>query len=179
MSKMKYKIGDKVRVRQWEAMLRGNKLVCDDISFLGKPFLFLKTNRRFCGQVVTIKEVKDDYYRIEEDNGQCCWIDEMFEGYAFEFGEIVDFSIDGKEWRKRIYVGYIDGANCPYVAVNTFDELEFRKGRSFECAFWKYARPIPKKHTIIIDGVEIEVSDEDYKALKEKLCKENKEKKDV
>ena len=52
---MRYKEGNRVRVRQWEAMLRGNKLVCDGINFLGKPFLFLKTNRRFCGQVVTIK----------------------------------------------------------------------------------------------------------------------------
>jgi len=163
---MRYKVGNRVRVRQWKAMLRGNKLVCDNISFLGKSFLFLKTNRKFCGQVVTIREVRDDYYHIEEDNGRCCWIDEMFEGYAFKFGELIEVSRSGieitqpdGEWKKRIYVAYADGSSRPY-------------GKSFDCVFYEYARPIPKKHTIIIDGIEIEVSDEDYKALKEKLCRE-------
>ena len=169
---MKYKVGDRVRVRQWEAMLRGNKLVCNSISFLGTPFTFPKTNRKFCGQIVTIKEVWDDYYYIEEDDGQYCWTDEMFEGYAFEFGETAEFSNDGEKWERKFYAGYIDGADYPYVAVNKVDEARFKKGLSFTCALWKYARPIPKKHTIIIDGVEIEVSDEDYKALKEKLCGE-------
>jgi len=174
MSKMRYKEGDKVRVRQWEAMLRGNELVGGNISFLGKSFVFLKMNRRFCGQVVTIREVCSDHYRIEEDNGLCCWIDELFEGYAFEFGKVAEFSNDGKKWERRIYVSYIDGADYPYVSVNSIDETRFKKGLSFLCALWKYARPIPKKYTIIIDGVEIEVSDEDYKALKEKLCGRNK-----
>ena len=169
---MRYKVGDRVKVRQWEAMLRGNKLVCDNISFLGKPFLFLKSNKRFCEQVVTIKGVGNDHYHIEEDNGQCCWIDEMFEGYALEFGEIAEFSNDNEQWEKRIYVGYIDGSNHPYKAVHPLDENKFKRGKNFDHGSWKYARPIPKKHTIIIDGVEIEVSDEDYKALKEKLCKE-------
>jgi len=174
MSKMKFKVGDKVRVRQWEAMLRGNKLVCDSISFLGNHFYFPRQNKRLCGQIVTIKEVKDDYYHIEEDNGECCWIDEMFEGYAFEFGELIEVSQSGNKWEKRIYVGYIDGSDYPYICVYSDDNSlnGFKKGNSFSIMSWKYARPIPKKHTIIIDGVEIEISDKDYKALKEKLCKE-------
>ena len=151
-------------------MLRGNKLVCDGINFLGKQFIFPDANRRFSEQVVTINEVWDDHYRIKEDNGEYCWIDEVFEGYAFEFGETADFSNDGEKWERRFYAGYIDGADYPYVAVNTVDEARFKKGLSFTCALWKYARPIHAKHTIIIDGVEIEVSDEDYEALKEKLC---------
>ena len=145
---MKFKVGDRVKVRQWEAMLRGNKSVCDSISFLGTPFLFPKTNRKFCGQVVTIKEVWDDHYHIKEDNGECCWIDEEFEGYAFEFGEVAEFSNNGEKWERRIYVGYIDGADYPYVSVNSIDETRFKKGLSFLCALWKYARPIPKKKSI-------------------------------
>ena len=169
---MRYKEGNRVRVRQWEAMKRQGELLSGDISFHGKPFLFLKMNRRFCGQVVTIKKVEGCCYRIEEDNGQWHWIDEEFEGYAFEYGETAEFSNDGEKWERKFYAGYIDGADYPYVAVNKVDEARFKKGLSFTCVLWKYARPIPKKHTIIIDGVEIEISDEDYKALKEKLCKE-------
>jgi len=166
---MKYKVGDKVRVRQWEAMLRGNKLVCDSISFLGTPFLSPKTNRNFCRQVVTIKEAWDDHYHIEEDNRKCCWIDEMFEGYAFKYGEVIEVSQTGERWYKAIYVAYADGSSRPYVCVHSLDENRFREGKSFDCVFYERARPICKKHTIVIDGVEIEVSDEDYKALKEKL----------
>ena len=167
---MKYKVGDRVRVRQWEAMLRENELVCDDIRFFGQPFIFPKTSKRLCGQVVTIKDVRDTYYWIDEDDN--CWIDEMFEGYAFEYGETAEFNNDGEKWERRIYVGYIDGSNYPYIGVCPLDENKFKEGKNFDYGSWKYARPILKKHTIIIDGVEIEVSDKDYKALKEKLCKE-------
>ena len=169
---MRYKEGDRVRVRQWKAMARQGKLLSDGISFPEKWWIFLKTNKKFCGQVVTIKKIENDCYRIEEDNERCCWIDEMFEGYAFEYGEVAEFSDSGNTWTRRIYVAYADGAERPYVTVDPIDATGFKKGMSFTIETWKHARPIPKKHTIIIDGVEIEVSDEDYKALKEKLCKE-------
>jgi len=165
---MKFKVGDKVRVRQWEAMSRGNKFVCDSISFPETPFLFPVAGKRFCGQVVTIKEIEGDYYHIEEDNGQYCWIDEMFEGYAFEYGEIVEFSDFGERWERKVYVGYIDGANYPYISADLADIAEFRESAGFDCVHWKRARPV--QHTIIIDGIEIGVSDSAYRALKEKLC---------
>jgi len=171
MSKMKYKVGDKVRVRQWETMARQGKLLHEGIGFPEKRWLFLKENRIFCGLAVTIKNVADDYYRIEEDNREWHWIDEMFEGYAFEYGEVAEFSNNGEKWERRIYVDYIDGSKYPYIGVHPLDENKFKKGENFDHGSWKYARPIPKKHKIIINGVEIEISDEDYKALKEKLCK--------
>ena len=171
---MEYKVGDKVRVRQWEAMARQYELLSNDNIGIYKEYLypFLKTNKKFCGQVVTIKKIENDCYRIEEDNERCCWIDEMFEGHAFEYGEVAEFSDSGNAWIRRIYVAYADGAERPYVTVDPIDVTGFKKGMSFAIETWKHARPIPKKHTIIIDGVEIEVSDEDYKALKEKLCGE-------
>ncbi len=171
---MKFKVGDKVRVRQWEAMMRQGESLSGDISFPEKLFLFLKMNKRFCGQVVTIRGVGNDHYRIEEDNRQFCWTDEMFEGYAFEYGETVEVSNDGAQWGKRIYVGYIDGAEWPYACVDPVNESSFAKGKEFAIVTWKYARPIPKKHTIIVDGIEIRISDEDYRALKERLCGERK-----
>ena len=174
---MKFKVGDKVRVRQWEAMMRQGEPLCGDISFPKEPFLFLKTNKKFCGQVVTIKEVDSCYYRIEEDNGQWHWIDEMFEGYAFEYGELIEVSRSdieitqsGEGWRRRIYIAYADGSSRPYVCVHSLDENRFREGKSFDCVFYECARPVSKKHTITIDGIKIRISDEDYRALKEKLC---------
>ena len=171
---MKYKVGDRVRVRQWEAMARQYKLLSNDNIGIYKEYLypFLKTNKKFCGQVVTIKKIENDCYRIEEDNERCCWIDEMFEGYAFEYGEVADYSNDGKKWERRIYMGYIDGSSYPYIGVHPLDEKKFKEGKNFNLGSWKYARPIPKKYTIIIDGVKIKISEEDYRILKEKLCGE-------
>jgi len=93
----------------------------------------------------------------------------MFEGYAFEYGETTEMSDDGEQWERKIYVGYIDGADRPYVCVDSVDESRFDMGKNFAIGTWRYARPVPK-HTIIIDGIEIRISDEDYRALKEHLC---------
>jgi len=179
MSKMRYKEGDRVRVRQWEAMARQYALLHNNDIGIYKElhrelylYRFPIMYRKFCGQVVTIKEVENGYYRIKEDDGQWRWIDEEFEGHAFEYGELIEVSHSDNEWERRIYVGYIDGTCCPYVCVCVTDEDKFREGKNYNYGTWAFARPIPKKHTIIIDGVEIKVSDEDYKALKEKLCGE-------
>ena len=165
---MNFKVGDKVRVRQWEAMMRQGEPLSGDISFPGKPWLFLKINKKFCGQAVTIKEVMGVCYRVEEDNGSYHWIDEMFEGYAFKYGETTEMSDDGEQWERKIYVGYIDGADRPYVCVDSVDESRFDTGKNFAIGTWRYARPV--QHTIIIDGIEIGISDSIYRALKEKLC---------
>jgi len=68
MSKMKYKVGDRVRVRQWEAMARQYKVRNDgDIEIIGTPHYFIKEKKFLCGQVVTIEKVASDYYSIKED----------------------------------------------------------------------------------------------------------------
>jgi hypothetical protein len=66
---MKYKVGDKVKVR--------NDLVVD--KCYGNGCWFRSDMARYKGQVVTISKVEDDFYIIKED--RCCWswADEMFE----------------------------------------------------------------------------------------------------
>lgn len=44
----------------------------------------------FAGRAVTIKAIDSDQYRIEEDNGQFRWTDEMFSGYAHEIEPSTD-----------------------------------------------------------------------------------------
>lgn len=66
---MKYKVGDKVRVRK-DLVMGGNyggSVAVDDMIDL-------------CGSVVTIERVGAEFgYRIEEDPDDYCWTDEMFE----------------------------------------------------------------------------------------------------
>lgn len=65
---MKYKVGDKAKVR--------NDLMVDEF-YDSVPFIkeMLKTR----GKEVTIKEINSTNYYIEEDNGCYCYTDEMFE----------------------------------------------------------------------------------------------------
>ena len=65
---MKYKVGDKVKVRE-------------DLK-IGKSYnekIFVDDMEKYKGQIVTMKVVGDDNYRIEEDNQDWYWTDEMLE----------------------------------------------------------------------------------------------------
>lgn len=65
---MKYKVGDKVRIREDLVMGVdcGCAIVVDDMKDMG-------------GSVVTIERVCGNGYYIEEDPDEYCWTDEMFE----------------------------------------------------------------------------------------------------
>jgi len=117
--------------------------------------------------VVTIDQIDVtlDRYKIKEDNGMWHWYEEVFEGYAFEYGEKAEFSNDKEDWCKRIYISYYS-----YLCVANGYEKKFRNGEQYSFLSWRYARPIQKKHTIIIDNKEIEISEESYQKLKESLC---------
>lgn len=67
---MKYKVGDKVRVRK--DLVANYKYGYDYFDEKMAPFV---------GKVVTISEVVDGEYEILED-GICLWTEEMFEGLA-------------------------------------------------------------------------------------------------
>lgn len=81
---MKYKVGDKVRVRSWESMEKEFRLTVNGNIEAGAA-TFLHKMAGFCGKIVTIKEISIDLYRIEEDNGEWNWTDEMFEPVAFDW----------------------------------------------------------------------------------------------
>ena len=81
---LKYKIGDKVKIRKWDDMASEF-----DVDFSGDieapSFYFTKEMEKFCGKIVTIKDQcvdTDDvgYYEIMEDtNNEFCFSDDMFE----------------------------------------------------------------------------------------------------
>ena len=86
---MKYKIGDKVRVRE--------DLIAE--KQYGKDF-FVSEMNPFKGQIVTIKIVKDGGYVIEEDSGEWYWTEGMLSGKVsqdFSPEELVSQSTLSKE----------------------------------------------------------------------------------
>ncbi len=150
---MKYKVGDKVRVRSWEAMEREFGRVGSSVNVPGMGFN--KYMRKYCGQIVTIKSECSSYYHISEENPAYNWTDDMFEGYAFNYGEKIEVSDDGSKWGKSIYVGYIDGKKYPYIVVNQVHKEAFAVGEKFSTCGWAYARPIQKQPEV---SIKIEVN---------------------
>lgn len=83
---LRYKIGDRVRVKTWERLveeygLRENKsgkyIPMENIDFI-------EDMKEFCGKIVTIDNIIKDTYVIAEDDWCWEWTDEMFEGKAGE-----------------------------------------------------------------------------------------------
>lgn len=74
---MKYKVGDKVRVRSWEDMKKefgiaktGNIPVRRDVSFV-------PSMKHLCGKELVITRVYPDWYKVKDQDWY--WVDEMFE----------------------------------------------------------------------------------------------------
>ena len=89
---MKFKVGDKVRVRK--------DLV---LNHTYGNYFFVSIMEKFKGKIVTIISVCNNRYEIEEDNKRCYWTDEMFEPAVTNFtkadlvdGMVVEFT-NGKK----------------------------------------------------------------------------------
>lgn len=109
---MKYKVGDRVRVREWDDMAREFGLSFTE-KYINTPICRFNNDMRIlCGKTVTIKRVHHDFntYAIEEDNNIWSWTNEMFESlentknhwkevagwYELELNE--EFDIEGSDF---------------------------------------------------------------------------------
>ena len=83
MGDLKYKVGDKVRIKNID-WYNQNKDIHGNIECGDALMNIIKS--QFCGKIVTISNISDvtDTYKIEEDNGQYIWTDEMIEGLVEE-----------------------------------------------------------------------------------------------
>ena len=85
---MKYKVGDKVRIKSFDWYYknrdRKNEVNCGRTPFIPEMV-------PFCEKIATISSVQSllEVYRIKEDSGTFNWTDEMFEGNLEE--ETYDF----------------------------------------------------------------------------------------
>lgn len=77
---MKYKVGDKVKVKskEWYEENKGE----DGIVRI--PHSFVKEMSEWCGKEVTIYAIYGNTYKIENDENHWTWTDEMFEDKTME-----------------------------------------------------------------------------------------------
>lgn len=108
---MRYKKGDRVRIKSLE-WYNANKdedgkvyVYCDSYA------IFIQVMSKFCGQTVTISEVVDDLYGILEDGGDYSWADYMIEC-------LIEPAIENKPQEKMVslekVVKYLE-ANFPDI----------------------------------------------------------------
>lgn len=75
---MRYKVGDKVRVRDWDDMVKEFGICGENITIPGCYFVELM--KKYCNCIVTISGLTiHDKYSVEEDSNGFYWCDEMFE----------------------------------------------------------------------------------------------------
>ena len=127
---MKYKVGDKVRVRK---DLEVGK------SYGEGKWVFNSAMSLFAGNEITIKAVNDEFdednfYDIEEDFGMWGWVDEMLEGTESNYKLIDVFNMisngELKEGTKVIWLGdsyeCIDGDLIEETSkTSLFDYIDF------------------------------------------------------
>lgn len=77
-SKLKFKVGDKVRVKSLEWYYEHKGVFGDIIN--DYDYVFLNEMAKFCGEILEITEIKRDYYRTE--GNKYCWMDWMLEDKA-------------------------------------------------------------------------------------------------
>lgn len=72
---MRYKVGDKVKVREWDDMMV--EFGTDEDGDIKCRLFFVADMKNYCGEDMTVSGVSDVSYKMEEDHGYYVWTDDM------------------------------------------------------------------------------------------------------
>jgi hypothetical protein len=126
---MKYKVGDKVRVKSLE-WYNDNKNESGNIKG-GIPFI--KEMTIYCSQVLTISEISGNGYHTRESGCQIYWNDDMFEGLVeSELNEPQDNEQSFKAVDDVDYVKPVVFENIVFPNENYADKVELCLGNDYE-----------------------------------------------
>ena len=149
---MNYKKNDRVVIKPWKQLeMEGeididSSINCDGVSFVDSMESGLKGTDR----VVKIESVRSNSYKAVFPDGKEWAIgDAMILGYAFEFGEEIEVSNNGRNWEPAKFSAYAPGHLRPVKTTQP-------------PAGHKYARPIRKpdiKITVEVNGKKSKLSD--------------------
>ena len=128
MGTLKFKVGDKVRVKSLE-WYNENKDVFGDI-IISKKYIFLDRMAEYCGKVLEITEICDDYFRTGNDY---IWQDWMLEDEPInetqEVEQLIKNSMETKEMTKEEALAFV--CNSKIFCVSN-EEAESLQRKLFE-----------------------------------------------
>lgn len=126
-----------------------------EISYLTAPYIYLDCNKQLIyGTLITTYEEHTfqeiSAYDFITSQGEQKWLP--------KYRELVEVSHDDKKWHKETFRYYAPNNRYPFYTAK---------------AAYKFCRPIqkPKTQVITINGTDIEISSENFEALKQQLCK--------
>jgi len=138
MYKHEYKTGDRVVIKPWELMKSQYGMVSEQVINVKTTFPgYMEDRLTGTDRVVELGEViRGELFKgtghLENYNISTG----MILGYAFEYGEEIEVSDDGAEWRPRVFSGY-DSLNQE-KPVRAVEDCGTTIG-------WKYALPVQKR----------------------------------
>lgn len=137
MKRMKYEVGDKVRIRSWDSMASQYGTDSRDGS-INVRHSFTKPMGKYCGKLVTIAELRPSFngYKIEEDGGAWTYSDEMFETTS---STIIIYRNDDEVIALDKSTGKMNKAIC-----SPEDEFDFYTGASLAITRLINDEPVPE-----------------------------------
>lgn len=117
---MKFKVGDKVRVREDLTLFKS----------YDNGWMFVERMAQYRGEVVTIRSARASGYNIEEDGGDCGWGEDMFEP------DIVKDSTKKKKTFKGLLKAeinkYIKTHDSDYISIGAIQQMVDRVTKKLE-----------------------------------------------
>lgn len=167
---MKYKVGDKVRVRQWDDMVKEYGFIDSVERDIYIPdCTFVNSMKKFCGSVVTISNIvsNNNRYLIKEDDHLWYWTDDMFEPYKVTLARQADF-IDKEAYSKLIK--QLEKQPIIFAPKSSIDGFKVSTGLINNIA--KETREMVKKNIETeIEKKKVHPKDEDHLKRVEKIKK--------
>ena len=117
---MKFKVGDKVRVREDLSLFKS----------YDNGWMFVERMAQFRSEIVTIRTANSRGYHIEEDGGACGWGEDMFES------DIVKDDTKKKKTFKGLLKAeinkYIKTHDSDYISIGAIQQMVDRVTKKLE-----------------------------------------------
>jgi len=138
---MKYKVGDKVRVKSWGELVATNKLdtITDSIVNCGSSEVFVEEMKEFCGETLIILEfgLFGAYY-LTDSNGWR-WQDWMLEDIEVESTPVLDTIVIREviiEPMEYVLSLLEVETKSPHIYPHNIRELALARTKLQEALFW-------------------------------------------
>ena len=149
---MKYKVGDKVRIKYWKQMADEYGLTI--LGNIKTECAFVTNMTMYCGKTMTITEEFEGYYKMKEDYGCWTWSDDMFDDSFEDYERIkIKYHSDIPKIEKIEKGDWIDLRSAEDVELKHGEYKNISLGVSMELPDGYEAHVLPRSSTFKNFGI--------------------------